>query len=90
MKPYKLIAVLMLVVAIALLIWLVIANRNQGQKHTTIPTTNTSSTTKPLTANGQPVPVQSVQRAKSAGYYCPSWDAKPGSIVPTVCYKLDN
>jgi hypothetical protein len=34
------------------------------------------------------VPAQFCTRAKQDGYYCPSWDAKPGQIAPDICYKV--
>jgi len=42
-----------------------------------------------LSAGGKPVPASSAARAKSAGYYCPSWDAAPGTIASAICYPLD-
>ena len=36
----------------------------------------------------QSIPVQSREKAKKAGYYCPSWDAQPGEIVSNICIKI--
>lgn len=47
-------------------------------------------TVKPVTyQNGKVVPVSSQARAKVAGYYCPSWDAKPGENSTDICVSLD-
>lgn len=48
-----------------------------------------SDSTKPLTASGVAVPTAWQTRARSLGYYCPSWAAKPGEIVSSVCLPLD-
>ena len=40
------------------------------------------------TVSGEIVPSKWIDKAKSLGYYCPSWDAKPGQIVSDICYKL--
>ena len=40
------------------------------------------------TVSGQIVPSKWMDRAKSLGYYCPSWNAEPGQIVSDICYKL--
>ncbi len=40
------------------------------------------------TVTGQIVPSKWIDKAKNLGYYCPSWDAKPGQIVSDICYKL--
>lgn len=39
--------------------------------------------------NGKLVPADSQARAKEAGYYCPSWDAKPGAASADFCVTLD-
>lgn len=44
---------------------------------------------KPITAGGREVPAGSAERAKAAGYYCPSWDARPGQVTSFICVKLD-
>lgn len=49
----------------------------------TSPPTN-SSGNHPLSS----VPAGSRQRAKAAGYYCPSWDARPGQVSPSICYPI--
>lgn len=36
------------------------------------------------------VPAQFCERAKKAGYYCPSWAAKPGEMAPDFCYKIQS
>jgi len=49
------------------------------------------STPGPIQTGGHPlssVPAQSQQRAKAAGYYCPSWDASPGQVSPSICYPI--
>ncbi len=42
-----------------------------------------------LTAGGTPVPARFQSKAKSLGYYCPSWAAKPGVASSSVCFPLD-
>lgn len=42
-----------------------------------------------VTAGGQSVPEQFWSKARALGYYCPSWDAKPGEIASNACIKLD-
>ncbi|HEV2412471.1 MAG TPA: hypothetical protein VGS28_01540 [Candidatus Saccharimonadales bacterium] len=46
-------------------------------------------TKKPLMAGGVVVPVQWQSKARSLGYYCPSWSAKPGEIEPDVCIPIN-
>ena len=48
-----------------------------------------TKTSQPLTADGNPIPADSQARAKSTGYYCPSWDTPPGSIASTICVPVD-
>jgi len=45
--------------------------------------------TQPPTAGGRPIPQQFWAKARSLGYYCPSWAAQPGQIVSHACIKLD-
>ncbi len=57
------------------------------------PINNSKSKTKPkssvlTTSNGTVVPSQWVARAKSVGYYCPSWLDTNGEIGPDICYPL--
>lgn len=47
------------------------------------------STAQNLTAGGVVVPEKYVKKAKSLGYYCPSWAAKPGEIASDTCLTLD-
>lgn len=72
---------LIALVILAAVAWQVV--RAQDHKNPVRP-----STTPPLMAAGRPVPADSVKRAQSKGYYCPSWDAKPGQVVPEICYPL--
>lgn len=58
-----------------------------GQVRTT--TAASSSTGKTLTAGGIAIPAASQARAQAAGYYCPSWDVKPGQASPDYCTALD-
>lgn len=43
----------------------------------------------PLSAGGVVVPAAFVNRARSLGYYCPSWAAQPGVVASTICVPLD-
>lgn len=42
-----------------------------------------------LMAGNISVPVSFQARAKKLGYYCLSWDAKPGIITPDTCIPLN-
>lgn len=42
-----------------------------------------------ITAGGVAVPTYLQARAIKAGYYCPSWAAKPGQVSTTICMPLD-
>jgi hypothetical protein len=44
---------------------------------------------KTMTAGGMKVPAAYQSKAMKLGYYCPSWDAKPGEISSEICIPLD-
>ena len=70
---------------------------NAVQAHKKTPahtTTKVVTTTKPtyatpLKAGTYVVPVQWQSRARSVGYYCPSWNSTPGQIAPDICLPLN-
>lgn len=63
---------------------------NPAEKNTSPPPApKTPASDKATYNNGTPVPDDSQARAKTAGYYCPSWDAKPGEFTPNFCASLD-
>ena len=68
---------------IALLLTLLFLGYNLLQKRIDKTVTAVLKTTTGLT-----VPANWVSKAKNLGYYCPSWNAKPGEIVSQICYKL--
>jgi cytoskeletal protein RodZ len=58
---------------------------------TPTPATPPSTGDTPVTyEHGKVVPTDSQARAKAASYYCPSWDAAPGSYSTDECVTLDN
>jgi hypothetical protein len=93
MKTKLLIGIISVSVAILMIILLL----HQPSKRPTITQqqpathsqTNIPATNKPVTAGGKPIPADSAERAKSLGYYCPSWDAQAGAVTSSVCIKLD-
>ncbi|MEI8187687.1 MAG: hypothetical protein WCG30_01950 [Candidatus Saccharibacteria bacterium] len=36
------------------------------------------------------VPINSCKKAINTKYYCPSWDAKPGTMTSSICKNLSN
>jgi flagellar basal body-associated protein FliL len=80
---------LLLIVCFVLFAWMLnshkTANSRSITRQSTLPKTDSQ-----LRAGTINVPQAFQVRAKSLGYYCPSWAAKPGEIVPTICYKLNN
>jgi hypothetical protein len=89
MKVNKITIAIVLLAVMALVI-LISMRKNSSHPNPSNNNTKPVTTQKTLTANGQTVPYRYAEKAKSLGYYCPSWDAKPGEIAPTICYKLDN
>lgn len=51
--------------------------------------TSTKSHNSTLTAGGLAVPAALQARAKSLGYYCPSWNSAPGEASSGLCLPLD-
>ncbi|HET9721841.1 MAG TPA: hypothetical protein VFP32_02315 [Candidatus Saccharimonadales bacterium] len=75
-----------LVTLIVTILWvLLVAHHPDSSK----PASRSASTPRPLTAGGQPVPAAWQTKARSLGYYCPSWNVKPGQLPSDVCMPLD-
>lgn len=78
-----------IVLAVILILWHGHQQKPKANTSTRITTPATNMPPKPLTAGGQPVPPSLQQKARTKGYYCSSWDTKPGQAAPDVCYSLD-
>ena len=76
---------IVLIGAAIIVVGLLIFRQNNSTKVQNTPPRESSS----LTVGGEPVPAESQAEARRLGYYCPSWDAKPGQVAPDICLKLD-
>jgi hypothetical protein len=86
---YKKIMAALIVVCLIIAGGVVIVLIRSSHQPKTPAVTNSSNSSKPVTAGGVPVPSDSQIKAKAKGYYCPSWDAKPGQVASTICIPLD-
>ena len=75
---------LLVVLIIAGSIWIFYLNRGLAKE--TVINSQPAASSPACTIKG--VPASLCVKAKSLGYYCPSWDARPGQIVPDYCYKV--
>jgi hypothetical protein len=71
--------------------WYLLANHS-----TTTPksaanlTVKSAPSTQLYTTGGVLVPKELQAKARSLGYYCPSWDASSGQSSPDICVPLKN
>ena len=82
----RLTLVIAALVVLAVIVAIALANNNQAPKASR---PNNSSNQQPLTAGPYTVPRQFRAKAESLGYYCPSWNAQPGTASPGACVKLN-
>ncbi len=77
--------ILVVVIAVSGMGWIMYTHIEASKNSTTTGGTSDSNQTS-CSING--VPEQLCARAKQAGYYCPSWDTKPGQVAPEICFKV--
>jgi hypothetical protein len=84
---FLLLSLIIILIVVAFGVWIVYNNYNLSKTGKS----SAATTSSPVTYDGgKAIPADSQARAKSAGYYCPSWDATPGKLSALFCVKLDN
>ncbi|HET9098339.1 MAG TPA: hypothetical protein VFN51_01860 [Candidatus Saccharimonadales bacterium] len=89
----------LLIVVVLLLVTDFVILRVQDNNAPARPQQTNSSSSRPLKtpaanvlkAGGQIVPAQWRSKARSLGYYCPSWNTSGGELsISSICLPLDN
>lgn len=83
-KSMLLLLIPILIILITCIIWLTWPHHQKLMSARKI-----EATSKTLTAGGLTVPPQFQAKARSLGYYCPSWNSGPGQASSGICMPLD-
>jgi hypothetical protein len=82
-SPIELLLIMIVIIGLIVIGWTIYIRHNPSGESAAA---GSSSNKTACSISG--VPEQFCARAKKAGYYCPSWDVKPGQVAPAICYKI--